>query len=135
MDGFKSLDNYFTFNISRARALWSKKSLRSNFSINPKTTSVYPENGSFGSGEHLTHESMKQKYLDSPQVNRGFKTSFGEQTALWIIVVRPSQFSTPSWSLSSNRLHATLMSHIFLPCIILVIKRKSFPYRHQKDGD
>jgi hypothetical protein len=86
---------------SVANKMDGSKSFDNGFSINSQTTSVYPQNGSFGSGDHLTQESMKQKYIDSPQVN-GFKRSLGEQTA--VDNGGPSQFSTPSSrSLSPNR--------------------------------
>ncbi|KAF8723972.1 hypothetical protein HU200_020975 [Digitaria exilis] len=62
----------------------------------------YPQNGSFGNGEHLTQESMKQKYIDSPQTNGAFKNLLGEQTA--VDNSGPSQFSSPSSrSISPNR--------------------------------
>ncbi|KAK8452182.1 hypothetical protein SEVIR_5G071300v4 [Setaria viridis] len=93
---------------SVANKMDGPKSFDNGFSINPQTTSIYPQNGSFGSGEHLTQESMKQKYLDSPQVNGGFKRSLGEQTA--VDNGGPSQFSTPS-------------------------SRSLSPNRHRKDGD
>ncbi|CAL4957652.1 unnamed protein product [Urochloa decumbens] len=87
---------------SIANKMDGSKSLDNGSSTNPQTISFYPQNGNFGSGEHLTQESMKQKYLDSPQVNGTFKRSLGEQTS--VDNGGPSQFSTPSSrSLSPNR--------------------------------
>jgi len=78
------------------------KSFDNGSSINPQISSIYPQNGSFGSREHLIQESMKQKYVDSPQANGAFKRSLGEQTP--VDNGGPSQFSTPSSrSLSPNR--------------------------------
>ncbi|CAO2204962.1 unnamed protein product [Urochloa humidicola] len=85
-----------------ANKMDGSKSLDNGSSTNLQTTSFYPQNGNFGSGVHLSQESMKQKYLDSPQVNGAFKRSLGEQTA--VDNGGPSQFSTPSSrSLSPNR--------------------------------
>ncbi|CAL4977323.1 unnamed protein product [Urochloa decumbens] len=85
-----------------ANKMDGSKSLDNGSSTNPQTTSFYPQNGNFESGEHLTQENMKQKYLDSPQVNGAFKRLLGEQTA--VDNGGPSQFSTPSSrSLSPNR--------------------------------
>jgi len=71
-------------------------------SLNPQSTLIHRQNGSFESREPLTQESLKQKYLDSPQANGAFKRSLGEQTA--VDSGGPSQFSTPSSrSLSPNR--------------------------------
>ncbi|CAO2161827.1 unnamed protein product [Urochloa humidicola] len=87
---------------SVANKIDGSKSLDNGSSTNPQTTSFYPQNGNFGSGEHLTQESMKEKYLDSSQVNGAFKRSLGDQTA--VDNGGPSQFSTPSSrSLSPNR--------------------------------
>lgn len=71
-------------------------------SVNPQSTLIHRQNGSFESREPLTQESLKQKYLDSPQSNGAFKRSLGEQNA--VDSGGPSQFSTPSsQSLSPNR--------------------------------
>ncbi|XP_066314051.1 uncharacterized protein [Miscanthus floridulus] len=77
-------------------------------SLNPQSTLIHRQNGSFESREPLTQESLKQKYLDSPQANGAFKRSLGEQTA--VDSGGPSQFSTPS-------------------------SRSLSPNRHRKDGD
>ncbi|PUZ57662.1 hypothetical protein GQ55_5G447600 [Panicum hallii var. hallii] len=87
---------------SVANKMDGSKSFDNGSSINPQITSIYPQNGSFGSREHLIQESMKQKYVDSPQANGAFKRSLGEQTP--VDNGGPSQFSTPSSrSLSPNR--------------------------------
>lgn len=71
-------------------------------SVNPQSTLIHHQNGSFESREPLTQESLKQKYLDSPQANGALKRSLGDQTA--VDSGGPSQFSTPSSrSLSPNR--------------------------------
>jgi len=87
---------------SVANKMDGTKSFENGSSINPQITSIYPQNGSFGSREHLIQETMKQKYVDSPQANGAFKRSLGEQTP--VDNGGPSQFSTPSSrSLSPNR--------------------------------
>ncbi|RLM93230.1 uncharacterized protein C2845_PM08G07470 [Panicum miliaceum] len=87
---------------SVANKMDGSKSFDNGSSINPQITSIYPQNGSFGRREHLIQESMKQKYVDSPQANGAFKRSLGEQTP--VDNGGPSQFSTPSSrSLSPNR--------------------------------
>jgi len=87
---------------SVANKMDGAKSFDNGSSINPQISSIYPQNGSFGSREHLIQESMKQKYVDSPQANGAFKRSLGEQTP--VDNGGPSQFSTPSSrSLSPNR--------------------------------
>ncbi|OQU86519.1 hypothetical protein SORBI_3003G102400 [Sorghum bicolor] len=80
----------------------SNKMDGSNSSVNPQSSLIHRQNGSFESREPLTQESLKQKYIDSPQANGAFKRSLGEQTA--VDSGGPSQFSTPSSrSLSPNR--------------------------------
>lgn len=70
--------------------------------LNPQSTSIHHQNASFETREPLIHESLKQKYLDSPKANGASKRSLGEHTA--IDSGGPSQFSTPSSrSLSPNR--------------------------------
>ncbi|RLN21923.1 uncharacterized protein C2845_PM07G04180 [Panicum miliaceum] len=87
---------------SVANKMDGSKSFDNASSINPQITSIYPQNGSFESREHLIQESMKQKYVDSPQANGAPKRSLGEQTPA--DNGGPSQFSTPSSrSLSPNR--------------------------------
>ncbi|XP_066305953.1 uncharacterized protein [Miscanthus floridulus] len=86
----------------------SNKMDGSSSSVNPQSTLILRQNGSFESREPLTQESLKQKYLDSPQANGAFKRSLGEQTA--VDSGGPSQFSTPS-------------------------SRSLSPNRHRKDGD
>ncbi|OEL25808.1 hypothetical protein BAE44_0013172 [Dichanthelium oligosanthes] len=87
---------------SVAHNMNGSKSFDNGTSINPQSTSIHHQNGSFESGEHLIQESMKQKYLDSSQANGAFKRSSREQNA--VDNGGLSQFSTPSSrSLSPNR--------------------------------
>ncbi|WVZ71919.1 hypothetical protein U9M48_020448 [Paspalum notatum var. saurae] len=87
---------------SVANKIDGSKALDNGSLVNPQSTSIHHQNGSFESREPLIQESLKQKYLDSPQANGAFKRSPGEQTA--VESGGPSQFSTPSSrSLSPNR--------------------------------